>query len=107
MVSSPGCSRIVPAILDHACERRSLRKSVRQHFEYAMGCILLPDEGVPSSVSDTVGREFWPSEATDLLLLRDPSGTVIHIHGYRLRLSGSGQIGRLSTFLSNPVVKKK
>ena len=88
MVSSPGCSRIVPAILT---TRTSVR---RQHFEYAMGCILLPDEGVPSSVSDTVGREFWPSEATDLLLLRDPSGTVIHIHGYRLRLSGSGQIGR-------------
>jgi hypothetical protein len=58
MVSSPDCSRIVPAGPDHSYARRSLRKFVRQLFEYAMGCIFLPDDGVSTSVRDTVGREF-------------------------------------------------
>jgi hypothetical protein len=46
MVSSPGCSRIVPTVLTTRMRGGVLRKSVRQLFEYAMGCIFLPDEGL-------------------------------------------------------------
>ncbi len=35
-----------------------LMKFVRQHCEYAMGSLFVPEEGVSTSVRDTVGRSF-------------------------------------------------
>jgi hypothetical protein len=52
--------KVVPVLFPdphYSYERRSLSLSVCQHFEYAMGCIFLRDEGVSTTVRDTVGRE--------------------------------------------------
>jgi hypothetical protein len=41
--------KVVPVLFPdphYSYERRSLSLSVCQHFEYAMGCIFLRDEGV-------------------------------------------------------------